>query len=95
MPSKRATHGCGKITINNIDYMIVIGGTDGYSIYSDILYYNIDKKLWGMTVQMPRQIADIIGVISMQLDSNGCNLMILSKYPGVNFINILCLHFSF
>jgi len=81
MSTNRATHGCGQVTMNNIDYMILIGGTDGNNLFSDIIYFNIAQKLWEMTVQIPNPIGEVKGVISLQLDSNGCNLMILYLYP--------------
>jgi hypothetical protein len=81
MPIKRATHGCSRVTNNNIDYMIVLGGTNYYSIYNDILYYNIVQKKWENTILLPERMASIQAVISTKLDSEGCDMMILYNWP--------------
>ncbi len=82
MPSKRTSHGCGRVTKNNTDYMILLGGTDGNVVNKDILYYNISQKLWETTnLNLPEGMAEIKGVISFQLDTNGCKIMILGRWP--------------
>ncbi len=82
MPFIRAGHGCIRVTKNNIDYMALIGGNDGPNAYNDILYYNIAQKLWETTpISLPVPMAEVKAAISLKLDTDGCNLVILFNYP--------------
>jgi len=61
--------------------MILLGGTDGNVVNKDILYYDISQKLWETTtLNLPEGMAEIKGVISLQLDTNGCKIMILGRW---------------
>jgi hypothetical protein len=82
MPITRAAHGCSLVTNNNIDYMIILGGASYYAIRSDIIYFNIVQKKWENSIPLPEQMADIKAIISLQLDSEVCNMMVLYSFPA-------------
>ena len=70
--------------MHNTDYMIVLGGSDGYVSFTDILFYNIDARLWETypsRIFLPEPMADVQAVIALKLDTEGCNLMILFHWP--------------
>jgi len=62
--------------------MVLIGGADSFRSFTDIIYYNIDQKLYETPLNiLPVGIGEIKAVISFQLDSFGCKLVILCRYP--------------
>ena len=71
--------------MQNTDYMAVFGGQDLYSQFSDILFYNIDRKIWESfptKMKLPAAIADVQETVVLKLDTTGCEMMLLENYPG-------------
>jgi hypothetical protein len=82
MTNLRGGHGCDRVKVANRDYIIVLGGGRGTGPYSDISFYNIEQQTWSTTtINLPRGLSGIHGVIALQLDSQECNMMILSQFP--------------
>ncbi len=81
MKRVRGGHGCDRIKMANTDYMVILGG-GSTSIYSDISFYNLEQQTWNPnTIALPGELGAILGVIALQLDSQECNVMILTQYP--------------
>jgi len=63
--------------------MVLIGGANGGSTFKDVLYYNIDQKLYETPLNiLPVEMGEVKAVIFFQLDSYGCKLVILMRYPA-------------
>jgi hypothetical protein len=82
MPSVRFSHGCAQV--GNTDYIIVMGGHNGNTLLTDVLFYNIAARLWESypsRIFLPEQMANVQAVVALQLDTEGCNMMILHHWP--------------
>jgi hypothetical protein len=80
----QGTHGCARVTVNGSDYLVVMGGVDGISMFSDINFYNIAKKVWEVyssKIYLPTMVGRVQATIALQLDYLGCNMMILYFWP--------------
>ena len=84
MPAIRVSHGCARIKIGSIDYMALLGGGDVNGQFSDIIFNNIERNVWETyltTIYLPEIMANVKGVIALQLDKEGCQLMIMFGWP--------------
>ncbi len=84
MAGSRQQHGCGRITRNGHDYIVVIGGrlTDADVPTASIHFYNLSTRpnAWESVVglSLPFPINGIMGSLVKQLDVNVCSAMLIS-----------------
>jgi hypothetical protein len=70
--------------MNNTDYLVVLGGGNGPTIFNDIVFYNLATKNWETfptKIQLPEPMAYVQAVVALKLDNDGCKLMILFSWP--------------
>ena len=80
----RASHGCGRTTMKDSDYLMVLGGLNGDSPTDIIHFFNLEKRVWESfpsQFALPWMMDVIIGVLNLRLDENGCEMMIASSDP--------------
>ena len=68
--------------MNEINYLALIGGGNSYKVFNDIIFYNLATRVWETyQIYLPQPMANIQAVAALQLDNQGCNMMILFNYP--------------
>jgi len=87
MPNSLGYHGCAITTINNMDYLAIIGGQNSSLILKSIYMLNLATKQWETYTRiiLPLPISQIIGNIVLQLDQQGDKAITLS----VQFFSIV------
>jgi hypothetical protein len=84
LPGPRGSPGCTRVTMNKMDYLVVMGGGDDRNVFTDVIFFNLASRVWETyptKIKLPEPMTQLQAVVALQLDNQGCNMMILFNYP--------------
>lgn len=93
MLTKRSSHGCNRVTMNNSEYIVIFGGYNGTGYTSDIHFLNLATKKWETypdKIFLPEKMIYIFGSIVLRLDKTGCEMMLVGLAVTKNYRAYIC-----
>ncbi len=93
MLTKRSSHGCNRVTMNNSEYIVIFGGYDGTGYTSDIHFLNLATRKWETypdKIVLPEKPVSIYGSIVLRLDKTGCEMMLVGLAVTGNYRAYIC-----
>ena len=88
MLTKRSSHGCNRVAMNNSEYIVIFGGYNGTGYTSDIHFLNLATRKWETypdKIVLPEKPVSIYGSIVLRLDKTGCEMMLVGLAVTVNY----------